>query len=407
MSALFWRALNGLLYFGPIVGTLGFMNLVQCATFVLSYVSPGQAVAINGWLFGLVQQMFQDVFERVAGIECVLTGDDLPGVQQGENALVLSNHLSYTDFLALHSVALRKGVINGVKYFAKEELKWIPLIGFGIQQSGMIMLKRNWEQDERSIARTFAHLRVQQRAPLWLVCFLEGTRFTERHMRESHAFAERVLQREDLKFEHVLIPRTKGFLATVGQMCALPNRHITHIYDFTIGYGEHHVAPNIIQIFTNPRAFTGFKVYVHVKRFAISELPPTHDKRALADWCYERFKEKEKMISNLKRNHNGLVPDVHQEQNGVKQQEQNGVQQNGVQQEQSGVKQQNGVQQEQSGVKQQNGKHSKQDQNMQQQHMKLNVDPMRLKMIQLAILSFWVALFAIGSKTVVYLRSCL
>lgn len=208
-------------------------------------------------------------------------------------------------------------------------------------------------------------------------------------MRESHAFAERVLQREDLKFEHVLIPRTKGFLATVGQMCALPNPHITHIYDFTIGYGEHHVAPNIIQIFTNPRAFAGFKVYVHVKRFAISELPPTHDKRALADWCYERFKEKEKMISNLKRNHNGLVPDVHQEQNGV-------------QQEQSGVKQQ-----EQNGVKQQNGKHSKQEQNMQQQHMKLNVDPMRLKMIQLAILSFWVALFAIGSKTVVYLRSCL
>jgi hypothetical protein len=42
---------------------------------------------------------------------------------------VIANHQSYTDSLVISGIALRYGMLAHIKYFAKESLKWIPILG--------------------------------------------------------------------------------------------------------------------------------------------------------------------------------------------------------------------------------------------------------------------------------------
>ena len=51
-------------------------------------------------------------------------------IPQGENAFILSNHQSWTDFYAIHALAQRKGMLNRCRYFAKSSLKYIPFFGY-------------------------------------------------------------------------------------------------------------------------------------------------------------------------------------------------------------------------------------------------------------------------------------
>lgn len=120
------KAFNAVRYFLPILTTLAFINLMQCLSYVVSLISPRRSLIFNGFLFGMIQKMFQHHIEKVAGVDIVITGDELP---DNENCIMISNHMSYTDFMMLHSLAVRKNRIDDVKYFAKDELKWIPFFG--------------------------------------------------------------------------------------------------------------------------------------------------------------------------------------------------------------------------------------------------------------------------------------
>ena len=168
------------------------------------------------------------------------------------------------------------------------------------------MVKRKWEEDEKNIKKIYAHLK-DNNVPLWLVSFLEGSRFTEKQATAARQFAVEKLQREDLKFSHVLLPRTKGFVTTIKHLSAGDKPYVTHVYDVTIGYGKEHKAPSMLTIFTKPSSLKGQKVFVHVKRYAVDSLPK-NDEKLLTQWCYDRFKEKEQMLQYLKTTGNGLVP---------------------------------------------------------------------------------------------------
>lgn len=45
-----------------------------------------------------------------------ISGDDIP---YEENALVISNHLSYSDFYLIHALASRRGMLGRCRYFSK------------------------------------------------------------------------------------------------------------------------------------------------------------------------------------------------------------------------------------------------------------------------------------------------
>jgi hypothetical protein len=87
----------------------------------------------------------------------------------------------------------------------------------------------------------------------------------------------------------VLVPRTKGFVASVAGL----RRHATAIYDVTIGYERG--VPTLWQYIKGfaPRA------HLHVRRFPIADLPT--DDAGLATWLQQRFQEKDSLLERFYR----------------------------------------------------------------------------------------------------------
>ena len=119
--------------------------------------------------------------QRVIGQEVVFTGEDLP---TDENVLVVSNHQQMPDITTIMTLARSKGRLGDLKFFVKHALKWVPGVGWGMQFINCPFLKRDWSADRDKIDATFATL-VNERIPMWLVSFVEGTRATEAKIKAS------------------------------------------------------------------------------------------------------------------------------------------------------------------------------------------------------------------------------
>ena len=82
---------------------------------------------LNIGLIGFGFYWFVFLLEVFADVELEFSGDV---IEYGENALMMSNHLSNVDFLILTAIAYRKGMLSFLKYLAKKDLVYIPFLGF-------------------------------------------------------------------------------------------------------------------------------------------------------------------------------------------------------------------------------------------------------------------------------------
>ncbi|KAK4683882.1 hypothetical protein P7C73_g6330, partial [Tremellales sp. Uapishka_1] len=169
-------------------------------------------VAEKFWNY--MQYHWETTLNAAPAIE--ITGDELPA---GENALVLSNHLGYSDYYLIHHLAAKAGMLGKCRYFAKRELAWqIPIFGPAFWAIGFILVSRNWTEDESKIESAFRRIKGNKLAS-WIILYPEGTRRSYKKVLESKAFA-RTENKPEL--DHVLYPRTKGFVSTVrGGHCFL------------------------------------------------------------------------------------------------------------------------------------------------------------------------------------------
>jgi len=213
-------------------------------------------------------------------VELVLSGDDPP---PGENAIVVMNHQNMPDITFLMDFASRKGRLGDMKWLVKDPIKHVPGVGWGLRFLDSVFVKRNWTRDEDTIRATFAKLRDAQ-IPVWMISFPEGTRIRPEKLKKSQAYA-----REHGLYvpEHTLVPRTKGFVATVIGL----REHVDAVYDLTLGY-ENGV-PTLWQFVQGfaPRA------HLHVRRHPIETLP--RDEAALSAWLLDRFREKDQRLGRF------------------------------------------------------------------------------------------------------------
>lgn len=87
--------------------------MVQIASFfVVRPISERLMIQWNSRLVGTIWKVMQNVFERRKKAHITFSGDQLP---KSENALVISNHQSWTDFYLIHSVANRKDMLPNLK----------------------------------------------------------------------------------------------------------------------------------------------------------------------------------------------------------------------------------------------------------------------------------------------------
>lgn len=196
------------------------------------------------------------------GWNFVISGDEVPRL---ETVFAVSNHRFWLDWLIIMCLAARKGRLGAVKMFAKQVISLVPGIGWGMWLSDMVFLTRDWNSDLRRVNATFKRLRESQ-MPFWLVSHLEGTRLSQQKLLESQQFAKKT---NKPVLEHCLLPRTKGFVATIQGL----RTRLDAVYDITIVYDHMKMgAPSAVGLVLSHWLVKPIDVHIHIRRFPINEV---------------------------------------------------------------------------------------------------------------------------------------
>ena len=254
---------------------MAIFNVLQLLSAPLILISRPLFFALNSYVAGSLWLLCQHMFEEQNDVKIKVTGPE--AFPKGESALVISNHRSFLDFCMVHSVSMRCNMIGNCRYFSKDSVKYIPFFGWGMYLAGFIFLKRTWANDANAINATFNTL-IKNRLPIHLVSYLEGTRFSHEKASESHEFA----RKNNLPiFQHTLLPRTKGFTASVQ---GLRGSHIDHVYDLTIAYYHYKrgfgATPSLNDFLFG--RLNEYQFRVHADRYQMDQVPEGKDE--IAKW---------------------------------------------------------------------------------------------------------------------------
>ncbi|OCF40940.1 hypothetical protein I317_05218 [Kwoniella heveanensis CBS 569] len=306
------------------------------------------------WFWTYMQKHWEVDLNAEPAVE--VSGDELP---KGESAFVLCNHLGYSDYYLIQYLSSRAGMLGQSRYFVKKEILRIPLFGlafWAFDKSDILTLfygiylrhdphleklderpatarvgpiislhfslticKRDYNRgmtdlvcvEDESTDETVdsslyllptprqAFSRITANAhDSWIILYPEGTRRTPKKLLQSQAFARKNGKPE---LDHLLFPRTKGFVATVQ---ALKNSHIKHIYDLTLLYSSpggletQYAVPNLAEILScDDLHKRGYGFRIHVRRIPIDTLP--QDESGLKAWCEDTWAQKDQLLDGM------------------------------------------------------------------------------------------------------------
>ncbi len=262
-----------------VVGVL-LANLLQVLSLAILPISRRGFRSANTAIAGSWWRACVYVGRFWLGIRVEVVGD---APMPGENAVVMANHQSMADIPVLLDVAHCYGRLRDLKWYVKDVLKYVPGIGWGMLFLDCLFIKRNWTTDRNLIARVFSGI-VSGKVPLWIVSFLEGTRGTPGKIARGQEYAA---HHALPVLEHLLIPRTKGFVATLAGL----QGHVDAIYDVTIGYDG--AVPTLWQWFLGESTL----VVVHLARIPMDHVP--EDAVGQGQWVMERYAAKDLLLERF------------------------------------------------------------------------------------------------------------
>ncbi|KAK4195766.1 hypothetical protein QBC40DRAFT_300880 [Triangularia verruculosa] len=276
LSLLLPHPLRGLVLVIPFLLSTGLANLTLFFLPFAKLVLPSVLIhSISSLIAGtLVYRFIQHIFTTINSAEITFSGD---APRKGESAIVVSNHVAWSDFYLVQAAADKANMGGHTRYFAKAALRWVPFLG-----------------DRQELERVFKGVK-EYKWKTWLVSFSEGSRFTPKKYLESRLWCKKNNKPQP---EYLLYPRTRGFIATVQYLRKVP--HVKAVYDLTLAYqceDEFQKAPTMWETIAVPRLSLtreqggrGYRFHVHVRRFPIEELPG--DAAGLAEWLEQRWIEK-------------------------------------------------------------------------------------------------------------------
>ncbi|KAF9056368.1 acyltransferase-domain-containing protein [Panaeolus papilionaceus] len=184
-------------------GAFGCLQILMCQWFaptklVITFETEGMGRFTQ-------EELDQYIVKDTAGNPVAL---DLP-----TKFVMIANHQIYADwwyawcftyFMSPHSVHRYLFIT------LKKSLKWVPIVGWGMQFFNFIFLARSWASDRRQLATDLAQLgREAEREgkPLCFVLYPEGTLVSRNTRPISKKFADK-MGIDDMK--NVLLPRSTG-----------------------------------------------------------------------------------------------------------------------------------------------------------------------------------------------------
>ena len=289
-------------------------DLVLSTLLPFSFFFPTAAYNVSSRLAAAVWYGVQLIFTRLNRACITTSGDVLP---HHESAIVIANHVSWTDFYMIQQLAIRSGMLGRCRWFAKQQLKWVPFLGWGLWAMGMPLVSRRWDRDQRELDRVFRGPK-QFNWPIcmlplhipWLACrqdslltydtglisYSEATRYTPQKYTETVQWCK-ANDRPIPKY--TLYPRTKGFVTTVKAL--RQSGSVKAVYDLTIAYAHGNQfleAPSMWASLSVSDLCKDRRFHVHAERYELSELGTLSDSE-LAQWLEDRWMEKSRRLEEL------------------------------------------------------------------------------------------------------------
>lgn len=198
-----------------------------------------------------------------------------------EHVLLLMNHCYEIDWLVGWVWCEKVGVLGNCKAYAKKVIQYIPTIGWAWKFAEFVFLERSFDKDREIIGRQIKEI-MDYPDPVWLLLNAEGTRFTEKKHEASIQFAR---ERGMVELKHHLIPRTKGFTASLPQL-----RGKSTILDIQLAIDKDSpVKPTIFNILNGKPIVA----HMHIRRISFDTVP--EDEEQAAEWLQELFRQKDLM----------------------------------------------------------------------------------------------------------------
>jgi len=197
--------------------------------------------------------------------------------------LVSSNHQTWSDILVLQKVF--RGRIPFLKFFLKEELKWVPVIGLAWWALDFPFMKRGKKGGRSDFETTRIACEKFRLIPTSVINFVEGTRFTPaKHSRQGSPY------------RHLLKPRAGGMavaLATMGE-------DFDALIDVTIAY------PRGTPTFWDLLCGRMEEVVVRVAQrpippelVGVGDLGDAAFRKGVQEWIGQMWEEKDRLLDEL------------------------------------------------------------------------------------------------------------
>eukprot|EP00850_Spirogloea_muscicola_P007874 SM000041S15433 [mRNA] locus=s41:68104:70878:- [translate_table: standard] len=214
-----------------------------------------------------------------------------------EHALLICNHRSDIDWVVgwvLAKVGTAEERVSWRHSSPDEEISAIPaaleqqVIGWSMWFSEYMFLARDWTKDEALLKKGYDRFRNFP-GSMWMALFVEGTRFTQEKLEAAQEYAASIGLPVP---RNVLVPRTKGFVATVNGL----RPFVPALYDITVAIPKESPLPTFGGLMNRRPT----KFHVHVRRVLMRELPEKDD--ILSEWCKEAFREKDALLDDHQAN---------------------------------------------------------------------------------------------------------
>ena len=275
VNALFWVPI--LLIFASLKLLLPFKSVRLLIDPILLFIAESWIACNSGWM-ALTQRTQWDV----QGIE---------GLNPRSWYLVNSNHQSWVDILVLQHLFNRR--IPLLKFFIKQELIWVPVMGLAwwaldfpfMRRHSEEFLKKHPEMRGKDQETTRKACEKFALIPTSVMNFLEGTRFTPAKQ-----------ARQQSPFRHLLKPKAGGMALALNAM----GDKFQAILDVTIVYPDG--APTFADFLSGKMR----RVVVRVRSLPVPQHLLQGDygqdaafREAFAQWVQQLWRDKDDLITKL------------------------------------------------------------------------------------------------------------
>ncbi|KAI0778024.1 acyltransferase-domain-containing protein [Trametes elegans] len=205
-------------------GAFGVLLVLSCQWFaptklVLSFETDGLGKFAPEEIESLVQR----------DSEGKVTALNLP-----QKTVVIANHQVYADWWYAWALTYFTGTHRDVFIVLKKSLKWVPVVGWGMQFYNFIFLARSWASDKLHLSKSLSWLArraEKEDSPLTFLLYPEGTLISKDTRPISKKYADK-LGIPDMT--HTLLPRSTGLHYSLRSLAPrIPN---LHLLDITMAY---------------------------------------------------------------------------------------------------------------------------------------------------------------------------